>query len=105
MTDDKIIIAGPAAAAKHTETEEDADNGWLRPTEASFSIEGKTEDGKAVTVDVGGNLGPLRDKVDVMAEVPGFVKQIVAGAVGTKPYIYQVCSVACDSVRSPTNNY
>ena len=25
-----------------------------------------------------------------MAEVPKFVKQIVAGAAGTKPYIYQV---------------
>jgi hypothetical protein len=26
-----------------------------------------------------------------MAEVPGFVKTIVAAAAGTKPYIYQVC--------------
>ena len=31
--------------------------------------------------------------VDVMAEVPAFVKQIVAAAAGTKPYIYQVSPV------------
>ena len=88
--DGKVVIAGPTVAASHTETEEDADNGWRRPTAAAFSLKGKTEDGKAVTVEIGGNLGVLLDKVDVMAEVPGFVKQIVAGAVGTKPYIYQV---------------
>ena len=35
------------------------------------------------------NLGTYTDRVDVMAEVPGFVKKIVAGAAGTKPYIYQ----------------
>ncbi len=37
-----------------------------------------------------GSLGPRIDRVDIMAEVPKFVKQIVAGAAGTRPYIYQV---------------
>jgi len=34
-------------------------------------------------------LGRNVDRVDVMAEVPSFVKNIVAGVAGTKPYIYQ----------------
>jgi hypothetical protein len=39
-----------------------------------------------------GPLGDRLDRVDIMAEVPGFVKNIVAAAVGTKPYIYQACA-------------
>ena len=89
--DGEIIIAGPAIAASHTETKEDTENGWQQPTAAKLQLKGTTKDGKAVTAEISGSLGGLLDKVDVMAEVPGFVKQIVAGAVGTKPYIYQVC--------------
>ena len=39
-----------------------------------------------------GPLDQRLDRIDVMAEVPGFVKKIVGAAVGTKPYIYQVYS-------------
>ena len=88
--DGKLIIAGPTTAASHTETKEDTENGWPTPTAAKFTLTGTTGDGKTVSAEINGKLGGLADKVDVMAEVPGFVKQIVAGAVGTKPYIYQV---------------
>ena len=56
-----------------------------------YEWHGKTKDGKEVTAVMEGQLEKRLDKVDVMAEVPKFVKQFVAGAVGTKPYIYQVC--------------
>ena len=36
-----------------------------------------------------GNLGKRRDRIDVMAEVPGFIKKIAETAAGTRPYIYQ----------------
>ena len=36
-----------------------------------------------------GSLGLRLDRIDVMGEMPKFVKQIVAGASGAKPYIYQ----------------
>ena len=88
--DGELIVAGPTIAASHTETKEDTENGWPQPIAAKFTLNGTTKDGKAVTAEISGNLAGLADKVDVMAEVPGFVKQIVAGAVGTKPYIYQV---------------
>jgi len=38
---------------------------------------------------VQGELGARVDRVDVLAEVPGFVKAIIAQAGGLKPYIYQ----------------
>jgi hypothetical protein len=88
-TDDKLLIAGIDGEAKHTETKKDTDNDWPEPTSASYHWVGKTADGKEVTAELSGSLGPKYDRVDVMAEVPGFVKAIVATAAGTKPYIYQ----------------
>lgn len=49
-----------------------------------------TKDGQAVEAVLETDFEDRLDRIDVMAEVPGFVKQIVAGAAGTKPYIYQV---------------
>ncbi|OAL03878.1 oxidative stress survival, Svf1-like protein [Phaeosphaeriaceae sp. SRC1lsM3a] len=88
-TDDKLLIAGIDGDVKHTATKQDSDNDWPEPTAASYHWTGKTADGKEVTADLAGALGEKYDRVDVMAEVPGFVKAIVATAAGTKPYIYQ----------------
>jgi hypothetical protein len=88
-TDDKLLTAGTGGDVKHTATKQDSDNDWPEPTSASYHWAGKTSDGKEVTADLSGALGAKYDRVDVMAEVPGFVKAIVATAVGTKPYIYQ----------------
>jgi biotin carboxyl carrier protein len=88
-TDGKLLIAGVNGDAKHTETKQDSDNDWPEPTAASYHWVGKTDDGKDVTAELTGSLGNKYDRVDVMAEVPGFIKTIVASAAGTKPYIYQ----------------
>lgn len=89
-TDGKLLFANTGSGdAKHTATTQDSENDWPEPTAASYHWEGKTEDGKEVSAVVEGSLGPRLDRIDVMAEVPGFVKAIVATAAGTKPYIYQ----------------
>lgn len=88
-TDGKLLVAGVNGDAKHTETKQDSDNDWPEPTAASYRWEGKTGDGKDITAELTGSLGNKYDRVDVMAEVPGFIKTIVASAAGTKPYIYQ----------------
>ncbi|OCL11286.1 oxidative stress survival, Svf1-like protein [Glonium stellatum] len=88
-TDGKLLIAGCTTTTTHTQVNNDPENEWPEPTAATYHWEGKTADGKDVRAELSGSLGPRLDRVDVMAEVPGFVKVIVASAVGTKPYIYQ----------------
>jgi hypothetical protein len=88
-TDDKLLTAGINGEVKHLETKPDSDNEWPVPTSASYHWEGKTADGQDITADIQAPLLTKLDRVDVMAEVPGFVKAIVATAAGTKPYIYQ----------------
>ncbi len=88
-TDGKLLFANTEGDVKHTETKQDSDNDWPEPTSATYHWVGKTEDGKEITADLSGALGAKLDRIDVMAEVPGFIKTIVANAAGTKPYIYQ----------------
>ncbi|KAI1015240.1 hypothetical protein LB503_003917 [Fusarium chuoi] len=80
VKDGEIVIGG---------VKKDSENDWPEPSDAKYTWAGKTKDGKAVEALVEGSLGERVDRVDVMAEVPGFVKTIVAAAAGTKPYIYQ----------------
>ena len=89
--DGEIIYAGSSNSATHTDIKDDPDNDWPEPGAAKFLWNGKTKDGKDVSAELSGSLGTRLDKVDVMAEVPKFIKTIVGNVVGTKPYIYQVC--------------
>jgi hypothetical protein len=88
--DGEIIVANCDSTATHLETQGDALNDWPAPTKLKFTWSGKDKEGKAVEAELETELGERLDRVDVMAEVPGFVKKIVASAAGTKPYIYQV---------------
>ena len=90
IKNDEIIYAGSTNSATHTKIKADAVNDWPEPEEIKFEWKGKTKDGKTVDAILEGPLDARRDRVDVMDEVPGFVKTIVAAAAGTKPYIYQV---------------
>lgn len=90
IKDGEIVSAGVLNKATHTATKQDSENDWPEPTGIRFVWNGKTKDGKDIEGVVDGPLGDRTDRVDVMAEVPGFVKNIVAAAAGTKPYIYQV---------------
>ncbi|KAK8160832.1 oxidative stress survival, Svf1-like protein [Phyllosticta citrichinensis] len=89
-TDGKLIVANPNGTAAHTEKRQDSENDWPEPFAAAFTWNGKTVDGQQdLHAELSGSLGPRTDRVDVMAEVPGFIKTLVASAAGTKPYIYQ----------------
>jgi len=90
VKDGEIIAAGCDMEALHTTVTNDAENEWPEPSHVKFVWSNKDKDGKPVEAIIEGSLGDRVDRVDVMAEVPGFVKKIVAGAAGTKPYIYQV---------------
>ena len=87
--DQKILCAGSANSASHTKVKQDIENEWPEPEEAKFVWKGTTKEGEEVEAVLQGSLGKRLDRVDVMAKVPGFIKTIVGGTVGTKPYIYQ----------------
>ena len=90
IKDGKILFASSAdSSVTHTAVKGDPENDWPEPSAVKFTWSGKTEDGKEASALLEGELGERTDRVDVMGEVPKFVKQIVAGAAGTKPYIYQ----------------
>jgi len=91
--DGEIVRAGCDSTATHLKSAGDPVNDWPAPSEAKFTWSGKTKDGKELTAVLEGALGERLDRIDVMAEVPGFVKKIVQTAAGTKPYVYQVSSI------------
>ncbi|KAJ4300626.1 putative cell survival pathways protein [Collariella sp. IMI 366227] len=87
--DGEIIVGGCQSSATHLDTKSDGENGWPEPATIKYTWSGTTKDGKPVEAVIEGGLEEKLDRIDVMAEVPGFVKSIVAAAAGTKPYIYQ----------------
>lgn len=91
LKDGEIIYAGVGNSATHTASEQDPESEWPEPTSIKWSWDGKSADGQEVSAEVDGALGKRLDRVDVMGEVPGFIKTIAGSVAGTRPYIYQVC--------------
>jgi len=90
IKDGEIITAGIMNPVKHTEIKRDAECDWPEPGAVRYEFTGKTKDGKEVTAILETPLDEKLDRIDIMAEVPGFVKTIIAAAAGTRPYVYQV---------------
>ncbi|KAB5572432.1 oxidative stress survival, Svf1-like protein [Coniochaeta sp. 2T2.1] len=89
VKDGEIVVAGADVEATHLTSKQDSENGWPEPQTVRYTWAGTCKHGKDVKATIEGSLGERVDKVDVMAEVPQFVKTIVGGVAGTKPYIYQ----------------
>lgn len=70
VPDEKIAAAVSASANSPAEKEK-----YNKDTQLNAVVEGK--------------LHRLVERIDVMNEIPSFVKSIVSGVAGTKPYIYQ----------------
>ena len=88
--DGAIVCGGASSNIQHLAASQDSENDWPEPKAVLCEWTGKMSDGTEVTAEMMGELGEKRDRVDVLAHIPGFVKTIVGGVVGTKPYIYQV---------------
>ncbi|CAZ82347.1 unnamed protein product [Tuber melanosporum] len=88
VTDGEIIAASTCGTVEHLKTQLDEEAGWPEPTDAKF-VWKSSKHGKDVEAVIEGPLGDRIDRVDVMAEVPAFIKKIASSAAGTKPYIYQ----------------
>lgn len=79
-TDGAILFAGADNSVKHTRTRDDPD--WPEPSAIAWKWAGVTKDGKKVEAEIVGDLGDRLDKMDVMADVPKFVKSIVGNVAG-----------------------
>jgi len=90
VKDGEIIYAGATNSVTHTESVKDSENDWPEPKSIKCVWDGKAKDDKDVHAELEGSLGKRLDRVDVMAEVPGFIKAIAGSVAGTRPYIYQV---------------
>ncbi|KAJ3542536.1 hypothetical protein NM208_g3212 [Fusarium decemcellulare] len=89
LKDGEIVSASCDNQAIHVAVKEDPESEWPEPTHVKYVWAGKDQEGKTIGAEIETDVGPRLDRVDVMAEVPGFIKTIVASAAGTKPYVYQ----------------
>jgi len=88
---DGLLLQGTTTGTvAHTTTQLDPFTQWEEPTAFKVVWKGKTQDGKDAETVLETDLKPKLDCVDIMAEVPAIIKKFLAGAVGTRPYMYQV---------------
>lgn len=92
VNDKEILYAGVTNSATHTEIGRDEESEWPEPKSIKWVWDGKSTDEKDLHAELEGPLGNRLDRIDVMAEVPGFIKSIAGSVAGTKPYIFQVRS-------------
>lgn len=97
VKDNKLISTAVDVKIEHIDCEVD-EVGWSAPKAIKFELDGPkietpddeiADEKERVLVSVEGDLKRLVDRVDVMAEIPSFIKSIAAGVSGAKPYIYQ----------------
>jgi len=94
VKDGKLLMTAVNVDIRHTATQQDdkEDANWPMPTSIQFVLEGPQPNGdlaKPVKVEVSGDLPILADRVDVMSELPSFVKRVASGLSGARPIIYQ----------------
>ncbi|KAF3926613.1 hypothetical protein AA313_de0207797 [Arthrobotrys entomopaga] len=100
LAKDGSIIAGTLDnTAEHVKAENDPEADWPEPKEVKFTWKGKDSEGKEVVGVIEKTWAPRMDRVDVMGEVPDFVKKIASAAAGTRPYIYQFYEPATLKVK------
>ena len=90
VKDDEILFAGANTAVTHLESKEDPETLWPEPISAEYSWEGKNKDGGEISAALRGPLGARIDRIDILQHIPGIIKSLVGGVVGTRPYVYQV---------------
>ena len=90
--DGEIVCAGSSHSVTHLAVNQDSDTDWPEPKAVLVEWTGKNKEGQEVKAELMGDLGTRADRVDVLAHIPGFVKTIVGGVVGTKVIsTYQLC--------------
>ncbi|KAK9476584.1 oxidative stress survival, Svf1-like protein [Lipomyces japonicus] len=103
---DQLLAATIVNTAEHTKVKSDDANGWPEPLEVKFTWSGvQPESLTPLQATLEGAIPNLVERVDVMSEIPAFVKKVVAGVAGTKPYIYQYSNPASIKVKFGDEEY
>lgn len=89
VKDGEIVYAGATNTVKHTESKEDPETMWPEPISAEYKWAGKSKSGEFSAI-LSGPLGERTDRVDILSHIPSFIKSVVGGVVGTRPFCYQV---------------
>ncbi|RMZ88978.1 hypothetical protein DV736_g3793, partial [Chaetothyriales sp. CBS 134916] len=89
--DGELLYAGPTSA-KHLDSKPDPECSWPEPTRVLFEWKGLDKDGNDFSASIQGHLPKRTDRVDVLSHIPGFIKTIVGGVSGARPFIYQFSS-------------
>ena len=85
MADDRNLGAFIENSVKHEDTKKDTETGWLEPGKLNVTWKNDKAEARLECV-----LKDRIERVDVLFEVPQFVKSIVSNVAGTNPYVYQV---------------
>lgn len=88
--DGELIYAGCSNTVTHLAATVDPVSEWPEPKALLAKWVGN--DGKQVEAEMMGDLDQRTDRVDVLAHVPGIIKNLIGGVVGTKPIIFQYVS-------------
>lgn len=98
--EDKVICCPVENDTILVDEYKDEETGWSFAKEIDYKFKGhlikdeeeeeaKVDADSAVEFELKGPLTTVIERVDVMNEVPQFVKNIVSGVAATKPFIYQ----------------
>lgn len=94
----KILCATIDNVAEHVATEIDQDTEWPEPKRIKFEWRGVTAEQIEPRIKVHAiieqELTRRLERVDVLAEIPPWLKKIAHGVSGTKPFIYQYAEQA-----------
>lgn len=110
VKDGKLYMTAVDIEIEHVESKMDSvdDANWPMPTAIRFRLRGPPISGSSdeeVTVEVYGKIPRLTDRVDVLAELPSFVKRMASGLSGTRPFIYQYYNPLDIKITSGTDTF
>ena len=92
--EDKVLSATIDNTVQHLETKIDPDTDWPEPTRIEFNWSGveassSNSSKRNVKAVIKQDLEERLERVDVLAEIPPWLKKIAHGVSGTRPFIYQ----------------
>ncbi|EEB08533.2 Svf1 family protein Svf1 [Schizosaccharomyces japonicus yFS275] len=90
-TDEGVVAATVKNSVVHKATKLDPDTEWQEPTRIEYVWSGKDAETftKDVKLEVDAELGRRLERIDVLSEIPSWLRGFVHGISGTKPFIYQ----------------